>query len=320
MEEKATLGVIIGNRGVFPGHLAGEGRKEIINILEKEGIEVVTVKSEETKYGAIENFQEAKKCAALFREYRDKIDGILISLPNFGDERAVADSIKMSKLYVPVLVHAYADDLNKMGIENRSDSFCGKFSVCSNLIQYGIPFSLTESHTVSPSSEKFLDELRRFVRVCRVVKNVQGARIGAIGARTVPFKTVRYSEKLLEESGISVDEPQKYFIYYIVVGTFLALSVFVGRRAGCHTICWMAPFMILGRKLRNLGGWPALRLKAETSRCINCKRCTQNCPMSLDVNGLVQKGAMEHGECVLCGTCVDVCPKDVIHYAFSKEG
>ncbi len=110
----------------------------------------------------------------------------------------------------------------------------------------------------------------------------------------------------------------KYIIYYIVVGTFLALSVFVGRRAGCHTICWMAPFMILGRKLRNLGNWPALRLKAETAKCINCKKCTQNCPMSLDVNGLVQKNVMEHSECVLCGTCVDVCPKDVIHYSFSR--
>lgn len=122
----------------------------------------------------------------------------------------------------------------------------------------------------------------------------------------------------LTESGISVDEPFKYIMYYIVVGIFLALSVFVGRRAGCHTICWMAPFMILGRKLRNLGNWPALRLRAETEKCINCKKCTRECPMSLDVNGLVQKGVMEHSECVLCGTCVDVCPKDVIHYSFSK--
>ena len=122
----------------------------------------------------------------------------------------------------------------------------------------------------------------------------------------------------LTESGVSVDEPWKYIMYYIVVGIFLALSVFVGRRAGCHTICWMAPFMILGRKLRNLGNWPALRLRAETEKCINCKKCTRDCPMSLDVNGLVQKGVMEHSECVLCGTCVDVCPKDVIHYSFSK--
>lgn len=120
----------------------------------------------------------------------------------------------------------------------------------------------------------------------------------------------------LTESGISIDEPAKYIIYYTVVGIFMALSVAVGRRAGCHTICWMAPFMILGRKLRNVFGWPALQLQAETSACINCKRCTRDCPMSLDVNAMVQAGAMENSECVLCGTCADVCPKKVIHYSF----
>jgi ferredoxin-type protein NapH len=121
----------------------------------------------------------------------------------------------------------------------------------------------------------------------------------------------------LTESGISIDEPSKYVIYYIVIGLFAGLAILVGRRAGCHAICWMAPFMILGRKLRNLFSWPALRLKAERPKCVQCKKCTQNCPMSLDVNGMVQGGTMEHSECILCGTCVDVCPKDVIHYSFS---
>lgn len=137
------------------------------------------------------------------------------------------------------------------------------------------------------------------------------AAIGAGGYRQVNFFH-------LTESGVSMDAPERFFIYYIVIGIFLALSVFVGRRAGCHTICWMAPFMILGRKLRNLGNWPALRLKAVTERCINCQRCTQACPMSLDVNGMVQRGVMEHSECVLCGSCVDTCPKKVIGYSFSK--
>jgi polyferredoxin len=121
----------------------------------------------------------------------------------------------------------------------------------------------------------------------------------------------------LTERVISVDEPAKYVIYYTVIAIFAGLALLVGRRAGCHIICWMAPFMILGRKLRNVFRWPALRLVAERKACINCKRCTQNCPMSLDVNGMVQGGAMEHSECILCGTCVDVCPKDVIRYSFS---
>lgn len=123
----------------------------------------------------------------------------------------------------------------------------------------------------------------------------------------------------LTESGISIDEPVKYIIYYVVIALFFGLATAVGRRAGCHIFCWMAPFMILGRKLRNVFGWPSLRLRAEKTRCINCKKCTQTCPMSLDVNGMVQRGAMEHSECILCGSCADVCPKDVIHYTFSSD-
>jgi len=121
----------------------------------------------------------------------------------------------------------------------------------------------------------------------------------------------------LTDNGVSVTEPFSYIIYYMVIGIFVVLSLLAGRRAGCHYICWMAPFMILGRRIRNLLAWPALRLRAETDQCINCRKCTANCPMSLDVNGMVQKRAMESSECILCGTCVDVCPKDVIHYTFS---
>jgi len=202
---KGCFGVIIGNRDVFPGSLAEEGRKEIVDTLKREGIDAILPLSNQTKYGAIENFKEAKKCADLFRENRERIDGILVSLPNFGDERAIADTIRMSTLSVPVLIQAYPDELSRMDIENRRDSFCGKLSVCSNLKQYGIPFSLTRLHTVSLSSKDFLSDLGWFMGVCRVVKGLSQARIGAIGARTTPFKTVRFSERLLQNSGISVE-------------------------------------------------------------------------------------------------------------------
>ena len=202
---KGCLGVIVGNRGVFPGSLAEKGRKEVVDILERQGIEAILPASNETKYGAIENFREAKKCAELFRKNRERIDGILISLPNFGDERAIADTIRMSGLSVPVLIQAYPDELSRMDIENRRDSFCGKLSVCSNLKQYGIPFSLTRLHTTAPSSKDFLLDLDWFMGVCHTVKGLSQARIGAIGARTTPFKTVRFSERLLEDAGISVE-------------------------------------------------------------------------------------------------------------------
>jgi ferredoxin-type protein NapH len=121
----------------------------------------------------------------------------------------------------------------------------------------------------------------------------------------------------LTDRGISVDEPQKYFIYYIVIGIFVGLAVLVGRRAGCHAICWMAPFMMIGRWIRNRFGWASLRLVADANACSDCKRCTSNCPMSLDVNAMVQIEAMEDLECILCGTCVDNCARNAIHYSFS---
>ncbi len=120
----------------------------------------------------------------------------------------------------------------------------------------------------------------------------------------------------LTESGISVDAPEKYVIYYIVLGLVFALAVLVGRRTFCHGVCWMAPFMILGRKARNLVNTPALRLTAEVEKCIDCEKCTAACSMSLDVHAMVQSGSMENTECILCGKCVDTCPQDVIHYAF----
>jgi len=126
------------------------------------------------------------------------------------------------------------------------------------------------------------------------------------------------------EGGISVagsaDRPiiVAYIIYFIVVALFVGLAFGLGKRAGCHTVCWMAPFMIAGRWIRNRFAWPALRLRAEAATCTSCGRCTEACPTGLDVQGLVQSGSMEDYECTLCGNCVDTCPKRTIHYSFSS--
>ena len=200
-----TLGVIVGNRGFFPGHLARSGRDEMMQALAAEGIDAVALAPEQSNHGAIESRDEAKACAALFRQHRDRIAGIVVTLPNFGDERAIAETLRLARLDVPVLIHAAADDPKKMGIEFRRDAFCGKMSVCNVLTQYGIPYSLTSQHTQRPEAEGFRADLRRFAAVCRVVKGLRHARIGAIGARPAAFKTVRYSEKILEASGIAVE-------------------------------------------------------------------------------------------------------------------
>jgi L-fucose isomerase-like protein len=202
---KMIMGLIVGNRGFFPGHLAESGRAEMIRVLECAGMEVVALTPEQSKHGAVETYDEAKRCAELFRINAERIDGVIVTLPNFGDERAIADALRLSRLRVPVLIQATPDTPAKMSISFRRDSFCGKMSACNNLMQYGIPYSLTTSHTVSPDSPEFKADLAWFFAVCRVVRGLRDLRIGSIGARPAAFNTVRYSEKILESQGISVE-------------------------------------------------------------------------------------------------------------------
>lgn len=202
---RTTLGVIVGNRGFFPSHLCEAGRAKILKVLEEEGIDVIALSPDDSPYGSIESLADAQKCADLFKKHRHEIDGVLVTLPNFGDERAIANALRWAELGVPVLVQAFPDDAVNMTIADRRDSYCGKMSACNNLRQYGIKYTLTELHTVDPESESFRKDLRRFAAVCQVVGGLKNARIGALGARPTAFNTVRYSEKLLERSGISVE-------------------------------------------------------------------------------------------------------------------
>jgi L-fucose isomerase-like protein len=202
---KTTLGVIVGNRGFFPDHLCETGRHEMLRVLDEEDIQTVVLDPADTPFGSVETLEDAKKCAALFKEHQEEIDGILVTLPNFGDERAVATTIRLSGLDVPVLVQAFPDEASKMTIADRRDSFCGKMSVCNNLWQYDIAYSLTTLHTVEPDSESFRQDLRQFAATCRVVRGLRGSRFGMLGARPAAFITVRFSEKLLEQAGISVE-------------------------------------------------------------------------------------------------------------------
>ena len=203
--EDVTFGVVVGNRGFFPGHLAESGRREMLDACKAEGFGTVALSLRDARHGAVESRDEAKACAELFRKHANTIAGVIVTLPNFGDERAVAETLRMARLGVPVLIHATSDDPAKMGADWRRDAFCGKMSACNVLAQYGVPYSLTSVHTQRPESASFRDDLRRFAATCRVVRGLKHARIGAIGARPAAFKTVRYSEKLLEASGISVE-------------------------------------------------------------------------------------------------------------------
>jgi L-fucose isomerase-like protein len=203
--KKMTMGVIVGNRGFFPDQLAKSGREEMIRALAQAGIDCVVLDPEESKHGAVETHEEAKRCAALFQKNRERIDGVIVTLPNFGDERAIADTLRLARLGVPVLVQATPDIPGKMTIASRRDSFCGKMSACNNLRQYQIPYSLTAGHTVVPDSADFQKDLAWFAAVCRIANGLRNLRLGSIGARPAAFNTVRYSEKLLEAQGISVE-------------------------------------------------------------------------------------------------------------------
>ncbi len=203
-ENSLTLAVIVGNRDFFPDQLITEGRKDILEVFDELGIRAIMVDEETTKLGAVETWEHAKKCAALFKQHQDEIDGILVCLPNFGDEKGVAETIKLSGLQVPILVQAYPDDLDQLIPSRRRDAFCGKISVCNNLYQYGYAFTLTQQHTVHPKTDSFKADLRQFMGVCRVVRGLKHARLGAVGARPNAFNTTRYSEKLLQAFGMSV--------------------------------------------------------------------------------------------------------------------
>lgn len=204
VDRKVTLGVIIGSRAFFSPAPCAQAREEVLAQLEKLDINVVTLPFEATANGAVQSVADAKLYADHFKAHRDDIDGLVICLPNFGDEIAIAELINRAKLDVPILLQASNDELDKVDVHSRRDAYCGKLSVANNFWQYGVPFTETTEHTMDISSAAFGADLDRFARTCRTVRGLRNGRIGAIGARTSPFQTMRYSEKLLQDSGMTV--------------------------------------------------------------------------------------------------------------------
>jgi L-fucose isomerase-like protein len=201
---KISFGIIIATRNIFNFKLAVEARKKALEKLTQIGFEYVILPESETPTGNIEGYEDAIKSAKYFKQKADKIDGIIVVLPNFGDELGVVNTIKMSGLNVPVLVQACDDDNDKVGVKERRDAFCGKLSVCNNLYQYGIKFTNTTYHTYSLDDPEFEKDVHKFAAVCRVVKGMKGLRVGAIGTRPIGFQTMRFSEKILQKSDITI--------------------------------------------------------------------------------------------------------------------
>ena len=200
---KNTYGIIVASRGVFPASLIAAAKAELFEVLDKQGMDYVILPADATPTGAVQTMDDAEKCAALFRKESERICGIIVCMPNFGEEAPIYHSIKMSGLDVPVLIQACDDDDDKLSLDDRRDSFCGKISVCNNLYYGGIKFSLTKLHTCAIKSPEFEADLAKFDKVCAVVYAMRHARIGLIGMRPDNFRTVRFSEKLLQSSGIT---------------------------------------------------------------------------------------------------------------------
>ncbi len=204
IDKTMTLGVAIGGRAFFNGAPALTSRAEIVAQFTALGLKLLILPADATKDGAVQSREDAKLYADFFRAHRDEIDGLVVLLPNFGDEIAIAELVNMARLDVPILLQASNDEIDKVDVRSRRDAFCGKISVSNNFYQYGVPFTDTSLHTCDVGSELFRGDLDRFSRVCRTVRGLRNGRIGAIGARTGAFQTMRYSEKLLQATGLTV--------------------------------------------------------------------------------------------------------------------
>ena len=204
IRRQVTLGVVIGSRAFFSPAPCQDSRRETLAQLERLGIKALILPYEATANGAVQSIPDAELYANFFKQHRDAIDGLVICLPNFGDEIAIIELVSRAKLGVPILLQASNDEVDKVSVSQRRDAFCGKISVTNNFWQYAVPFTETSSHTCDTSSAEFGADLERFARVCRTVRGLTGARLGAIGARTGAFQTMRYSEKLLQAGGVTV--------------------------------------------------------------------------------------------------------------------
>jgi L-fucose isomerase-like protein len=198
------LGLVVGSREFFNAAPALETRQQLLAQLDRMKVGFSILPVDATKNGAVQSREDARRYAAHFRDERDSIDGLVICLPNFGDEIAISELVNEAQLGVPILLQASNDEIDKVDVASRRDAFCGKFSVANNFYQYGIPFTDTTSHTCDVDGAEFAADLDRFVRVCRVARGLRHARIGSIGARTGAFQTMRFSEKLLQASGLTV--------------------------------------------------------------------------------------------------------------------
>ena len=200
---KMQFFLYFGNRGFFPESLIDSARAEMTEALSSMGFSSLALPPEKTRYGAVEGRDEGIIFAENLLQHRGEYDGVILCLPNFGDENGAITALE--DCGVPILIQAYPDEIGKMDFAHRRDAYCGKFSIMDVFHQYRLPFTAFEPHVVRLSDAAFRRNMMDFAAVCRVVKGMKRFSIGAIGARTTKFKTVRYDEITLQKHGITVE-------------------------------------------------------------------------------------------------------------------
>lgn len=198
-----TFALFFGNRGFFPGELIADARKELADAVTKAGYQYIMMDETETRYGAVETIEEGEKYAKFLDEHRGEYQGVILCLPNFGDENGAM--VALRNCGVPILVQAYPDEIGKMDFAHRRDALCGKLAMCNVLRQCKLPYTIFRPYTVHPSSDEFANQIEKFAGICRIVSGMKTMSVGAIGARTTAFKSVRIDEIALENAGITME-------------------------------------------------------------------------------------------------------------------
>jgi L-fucose isomerase-like protein len=211
-----TFALCFGNRGFMPGELILTARSEMAKAVADSGNSFIMMEETATRYGAVETRDEGRLYARWLAEHKYEYDGVIFCMPIFVDENGAAEALRDAG--VPILMQAYPDEIGKLDFAHRRDAYCGKFSVTDVFTQYGIPFTVFKPHVVHPLSQVFADNLKDFAAVCRVVNGMRRFTVGAIGARTTAFKTVRYDEIALQKYGITVESFDLSELVYKVQG------------------------------------------------------------------------------------------------------